>query len=81
MAFGVPVIITECPAVNGLLTDEAVVVRAGDADALADAMRRVWEDESLRRVLAERGRRYAMAHGSKERLHRDILAAAFAPQA
>lgn len=77
MALGVPVIITECPAVRGLLTDEALVVPASDPDALATAMRRIWEDVDLRQGYSARGQRYAYAMGGADRLYSDVLTMLF----
>lgn len=78
MALGTPVIISAGPAVHGMVKDEALVVPAGDATALAEAMRRIWNDAALRRGLSERGSAHAKGHGGSARLHRDILSLIFA---
>ncbi|HSA55946.1 MAG TPA: glycosyltransferase [Gemmatimonadaceae bacterium] len=77
MALGTPVIISACPAVSGMVKDEALIVPAGDPTALAEAMRRVWNEEPLRHELRLRGQVHAERHGGSARLHRDILACLF----
>lgn len=77
MALGTPVIVSECPAVNGLVTDEAIIVPAGDARSLAAAVNRVWHESSLRERLAARGEEHAQRHRGSARLHRDILSVLF----
>ncbi len=67
------VIITEGPATRGLLTDQAIIVPPGDPLALADAIRKAWEDDDLRERTADAGRRYAERLGSYERLLSDIV--------
>lgn len=61
-------IITEGPATRGLLKDEAIVVPRGDPAALAEAIRRAWEDENLLEQTANAGRRYAEQLGGESRL-------------
>lgn len=66
------VIVAEGPGTRGLLTDQAIVVPAGDPAALADAIRQVWEDKDLRQRTADSGRRYAEQRGGQARLLSDI---------
>jgi glycosyltransferase involved in cell wall biosynthesis len=74
MALKKCVVITDGPATRGILTDEAVLVPAADPEALAEAIRRVWEDGALRERTAAVGRRYAESLGGSERLLADVLA-------
>lgn len=56
---GVPAVVADsgsCPEIAG---DAAVLVDASDAEAIAAAIERLLEDESLRRNLIEKGRRRA----------------------
>jgi glycosyltransferase involved in cell wall biosynthesis len=73
MALKKCVIITDGPATRGILRDEAILVPAGDPDALAAAIERVWNDAKLREETAARGRAYAERLGGTERLFGDIL--------
>lgn len=67
------VIVTEGPATRDLLTDQAIVVPPNDPVALADAIRRAWEDKDLRERTADAGRRYAEQLGDYKRLLSDIV--------
>jgi glycosyltransferase involved in cell wall biosynthesis len=73
MAFRRCVIITDAPATRGLLTNEAIIVPPANAGALAESIRRAWEDDALRERVAEAGRRYAEHLGVEDRLLRDIM--------
>jgi glycosyltransferase involved in cell wall biosynthesis len=73
MAFRRCVIISEGPATRGLLTREAIIVPPADANALAEGIRRAWEDDSLRERVAEAGRRYAERLGGEGRLLHDVV--------
>ncbi|HYT92187.1 MAG TPA: glycosyltransferase [Gemmataceae bacterium] len=74
MALKKCVVMTDGPATHGILSDEAILVPPADPVALADAIRRAWEDSSLRERTAEAGRRYAEALGGSDRLLADVLA-------
>ena len=58
MACGTPVVATDLPSVREILTHDAnaMLVPPGDAPALAAAIRRLLEDETLARRLADRAR-------------------------
>ncbi len=56
MAAGVPVVATTGGSMPEICGDAAVLVPPGDADALADAMRRVRDDTTLRSRLIAAGR-------------------------
>lgn len=58
-----------------LLDNQAVVVPAGDRDALRDALRLCWEDASVRERYAQRGYEYAWSLGDADTLRRNIIAA------
>jgi glycosyltransferase involved in cell wall biosynthesis len=73
MALEKGVVVSESPATRQLISDQALVVPAGDPISLADAIRRVWTDDGLRIKLAGRGRQYAAALGDESRLLHDIL--------
>jgi glycosyltransferase involved in cell wall biosynthesis len=68
MWMGKPLILTQGPGVSDLLQDEALMIPAGDAAALRDAIARLWNDEELRQKLSEKGRRYAQSLGGHEDL-------------
>jgi glycosyltransferase involved in cell wall biosynthesis len=60
MACGVPVIATSCPSgPEEIITDgiNGYLVAVGDVDALAGAILKLLKDDSLRRLLAENGRK------------------------
>jgi glycosyltransferase involved in cell wall biosynthesis len=73
MAMGKCVIITEGLSTRGLITDQAIIVPPEDPTALAEAIRRAWNDHELRKRFAVAGQRYAMGLGGESRLLRDIL--------
>ncbi len=55
MASGVPVIGSTCGAIPEVIGDAGLVFTEGDADALADALRRLLSDEDLRESLVRAG--------------------------
>ena len=67
------VIISEGPQTRGLLKDEAIIVPPGDPGALAQAIRRCWEDDNLRKSTADAGRRYAELCAGEARMISDIV--------
>jgi hypothetical protein len=72
LATGAPVITADTPAARELLDngESALLVPPDDADALADALRRLADDDALRTAVAAQGRRvYA------ERASRSVLGA------
>lgn len=73
MALRKCVIISEGPQTRGLLKDEAVIVPPSDPEALADAIRRSWEDDNFRRTTADAGRRYAELCAGESRMLHDIV--------
>jgi glycosyltransferase involved in cell wall biosynthesis len=72
MAMRKCVVITEGQSTHGLIVDEALVVPAQNPVAMADAVRRLWEDEAFRTAMSERARRHAESLAGAERLHRDV---------
>lgn len=56
MAAGVPVVTTAAGALPETVGDAAVLVAPGDADALADALVRVLDDEDFSAMMVARGR-------------------------
>lgn len=80
MASGVPVIGSTCGAIPEVIGDAGLVVREGDADALAMAIERLLAGENLRRELARAGRERVERNYSWEQvanqmyeLFRDVL--------
>jgi glycosyltransferase involved in cell wall biosynthesis len=55
------------------LRERGVLVRPNDADAFCAGLARLVEDEELRRVTGERGRRFVEQNYSKERLLADVI--------
>lgn len=75
MALGKAVVISDGPATRGIISDQAVIVPAGDIQAMAAAVSRLWNDAEERRALAERARAYALSVEGEERLLRDVVRA------
>ena len=77
MAVGRPVITADTPAAREVLEHErtALLVPAGDAPALAAAMRRLDEDAELRARLGDAARERFEALASQRVVARDFLAA------
>lgn len=73
MAMKKCVIITEGLSTRGMITDQAIIVPPQDPMALAEAIRRVWNDDELRQRIAAAGQRYASGLGGEGRLLGDIL--------
>jgi glycosyltransferase involved in cell wall biosynthesis len=73
MALNKCVIVTEGLATKGMLTDEAVRVSPKNPEAMAEAIKLVWENEEFRKRTAESGRRYAVRCGGEARLLADIV--------
>jgi glycosyltransferase involved in cell wall biosynthesis len=55
MACGAPVIASNAAALPEVVGDAGLTVEPDDVAGLAQAMRRVWDDETLRRELSQRG--------------------------
>lgn len=75
MALRKCVIVSESLGVSDVLTDQAIVIPAGDAAALRRAIQTAWENPALREEYAGRGYRYAMPLGGEDRLRQSILEA------
>ena len=67
LACGTPLITGDTPAARELLVDEesALLVPTGDPEALADAIRRIADDEELARRIGAGGRAAYEAHASE----------------
>ena len=83
LACGTPLVTADTPAARELLVDgeSALLVPAGDAQALAEALRRLAADPTLAQQLAAGGRAAYEQHASEEvlgRRWRDILEEAVA---
>jgi glycosyltransferase involved in cell wall biosynthesis len=61
MAFGAPVVAASIPSIRELGGDGVELVAPGDPEALAEALRRLLDDEESRRALARRGQARAGA--------------------
>lgn len=55
MACGTPVITTQVSSMPEVAGDVGLLVPAGDVDALAQGIQRLWQDSALRRVMSDRG--------------------------
>jgi glycosyltransferase involved in cell wall biosynthesis len=76
MALGKCVIVSSGLGVSDVLQgDEAIIVPAGDVEALRRAIERAWNDSDLRDRFAQTGQRYALASGGEAEICRSILAA------
>ena len=75
MALGKALVISDGPATRGIITDEALIVPAGDAEAMAAAVTRLWNDAEFRQQLADKARRYAESVQGEDRLLRDVVQA------
>jgi glycosyltransferase involved in cell wall biosynthesis len=76
MALGKCVIISTSLGVSDVLTgEEALIVPAGDVQALRTAIQRAWQDDALRERVGRAGQRYAIPLGGEDELRRSILAA------
>lgn len=73
MLLGKPIVITRGASTEGILHDDlAVTVPPGDAQALRDAVCRVWNDGTLRQRLSENSRQYALSLRDHDRLLSDL---------
>jgi glycosyltransferase involved in cell wall biosynthesis len=72
LATGTPLVTADTPAARELLVDDesALLVPAGDPEALAAALERIAHDDDLVRRLSERGRAVYEEHASEEVLGR-----------
>jgi glycosyltransferase involved in cell wall biosynthesis len=76
MALHKCVIVSTSLGVSDVLAgDEAIIVPAGDVDALREAIERVWNDQALRERYAQAGFAYASPLGGEDELRRSVLAA------
>ncbi len=73
MLMGKCVITTGGPGTSDVLTNEALLVPPENPEALAQAIRRGWEDSDLRQRTAEAGRRYAESCGGEPELRERVL--------
>ena len=82
MARGVPVVVSDRPALNEIFGEAALVAPLEDEQAIADAIARLLLDERLRETLLHRGRTLAARHSwtvTARRTHEALLAAAREP--
>jgi glycosyltransferase involved in cell wall biosynthesis len=76
-----PVIISRSPAVDGIFEsgNECIIVDFNDVEGMATAIRRLWDDTTFRKGLAERGYNAAITLGGvnafMERVAQAVLAA------
>ena len=73
MMLGKCVIMSEGPGGSDVLTDQALFVPPEDPAALAEMIRRCWEDDQLRHRTAERGHAYAMSLGGEPQFYQRII--------
>jgi glycosyltransferase involved in cell wall biosynthesis len=75
MAMGKCVIISTSLGVSDVLkANQAIIVPAGEVDALRSAIDRAWNDPQLRETYANAGRIYALPLGGEDELRRSVLA-------
>ena len=68
------VILSQGPGAEDVLTDgQAVIVPAEDVEALAQTLKKLWNDPLERSKIALRGRKYAEEVQGEERLLRDVF--------
>lgn len=73
MGLGKCVIGSEGPAFTDMFSDQVLLVPPGDAKALAEMIRRAWEDDELRRTTAKRGYEYAVKAGGRDELYQRVI--------
>jgi glycosyltransferase involved in cell wall biosynthesis len=74
MALGKCVVISEGPAVNGIVPEgAAIIIPPEDSAELRKAIRRAYTDDVYRREIAEAGRRYALSLEGEDRLYASVL--------
>jgi glycosyltransferase involved in cell wall biosynthesis len=76
MLLGKCVLISRGPGASDVLTDQALFFEPEDADDLAAAMQRAWENEELRKNTAACGHAYALSLGGEPELCGRVLTAA-----
>jgi glycosyltransferase involved in cell wall biosynthesis len=62
-AFGCPVLTSDIRGIREQVGDAAVLVNPRSVEAIADGIYRIWTDENLGRMLAERGRQRLATYG------------------
>jgi glycosyltransferase involved in cell wall biosynthesis len=72
MGMGKCVILSRGPGAEDLLKDEALLVEPGNVQALAEAIRAMWDDDGRRKQIAAAGKLYADRCEGSLRLARDI---------
>ncbi len=73
MYLGRCVIGSEGPGMSDIFGAEVLTVPAEDPRALADVIRRAWEDDKLRATTAAAGRDYALRAGGEAELYQRII--------
>jgi trehalose-6-phosphate synthase len=73
MRLGKSALISKGPGASDVLTEEAILVNPEDPGALAHAIHRAWEDETLRRKTAASRHAYALSLGAEPELYQRIL--------
>ena len=67
------VILSDNPAIRGILKDETIIIPPQDPLRLAEAIREAWENDELRDRTASAGREYAETLQDEARLLGDIV--------
>jgi len=73
MALGKAVIASDGPGVSDIFTDELIGVPIEDADALAQSMKLLWDDQTLRERTSSAGWKYAMRCGSESDFNERVI--------
>ena len=74
MACETPVIGSDSGEIPNVIGDAGLIFPEGDAEALANAIRRLMQDEDLRRDLARRGRERVLTHYTHQRIAEETVA-------
>jgi glycosyltransferase involved in cell wall biosynthesis len=69
-AFGCPVVTSDIRGIREQAGDAAILVDPGSEEAIADAIRRLWTDATLRQTLAGRGRQRLASYGPDDYVRR-----------
>jgi glycosyltransferase involved in cell wall biosynthesis len=70
MSCGVPVIGSDSGEIPNVVGDAGLIVPEGEVDALALALKRLYDDATLRKKLGERGRHHVLSNHTHARIAR-----------
>jgi glycosyltransferase involved in cell wall biosynthesis len=73
MACGVPVVGSTCGEIPNVIGDAGLIVPESDPVALADALRRLQYDTTLRAGLSRKGRERVLTHFTQKRIAEETV--------